>query len=62
MKWPTLEDRLKHPLKTEEAALRQLQEHGIELSEYAKKQLKKYENQNLSHIQKLAETHPKQGV
>jgi hypothetical protein len=48
MKWPTLEDRLKHPLKTEEAALRQLQEQGIELSEYGKKQLEKYERPTLN--------------
>ena len=47
VKWPTLQDRLKHPIKTEEEALRQLKDSGITLSKYAEDKLKKYESKRL---------------
>jgi hypothetical protein len=43
MKWPTLKARLANPIMTEEEALRQLKASGIELSDLAKKKLKRYE-------------------
>lgn len=42
MKFPTLKDRLKHPIKTEEEALLQLEAFNIVMSEDAKKKLEKY--------------------
>lgn len=41
MKWPTLKDRLKHPIKTEKEAVQQLVDAGIPITNYAKSKLKK---------------------
>ena len=44
-KWPTLEDRLNHPLTTELDALLQLEKTMI-LTEYAKKKLERLKKKN----------------
>ena len=41
--WPTLEGRMKHQLKSDKQALKQLKQSGLPLSEYGEKLLKKLE-------------------
>jgi hypothetical protein len=41
-KWPTLEDRLKHPIKSRGEALLQLKNSGMVLTDVAQKELDRY--------------------
>jgi hypothetical protein len=54
IKCPTLKGRLKHPLTTEEDAVKQLVEvGGVELSDYAKKILARIEKKVLDKRKKV---------
>jgi hypothetical protein len=45
--WPTLEDRLKHPLTSRGEALRQMKNNGDILTPLAEKELDKYMNEEI---------------